>query len=244
MSESNNNASSGTIAGMVLVIALAIAIPFVIKHYLMPQYIEAWYWFKYYLIKPIHWLATLKFIAAHFDSFFFWVDWMFIDMNIPKGQLVQIISDTKSMLDSVDDTSKRALYLRFTDVDDTLNSDFKNSSRLIYAIYSPVYLFICAMLVVKILRKDHYDTTYSLDSFVKKMSKGFPEILPVAYDNPQHERDLDIGKWRSSPKAYDYLNNLNCLKMIDKSGRDFFSLDIDKVRELLVEQLGSKWTGF
>ena len=132
MSESNNNASSGTIAGMVLVIALAIAIPFVIKHYLMPQYIEAWYWFKYYLIKPIHWLATLKFIAAHFDSFFFWVDWMFIDMNIPKGQLVQIISDTKSMLDSVDDTSKRALYLRFTDVDDTLNSDFKNSSRLIY----------------------------------------------------------------------------------------------------------------
>lgn len=239
----NNNSSQTSNALMIAIFAGCLIIPWIINQYLLKYYIGAWYWLVYAKMWVLYKVTALSFVSEHLDSILFWVDWFLLDSQIPDGRLYPLVNDAYKTLLETDTTSLVSIRETFATTDGDFTSRFTSVSRFAIATYFPVYLYFSLRLTYKLLTVKYYDNVFTLDEFAHTMAEGFPELLPVVYDNPL-KYDLDEGHWRMSPKIYKYLKDNDCITEFIDDGKELFRLNEETLSNLLVEQLGEKWDGF
>lgn len=239
----NNNSSQTSTALLVAILAGMLIIPWVINQYLIKYYIGAWYWLIYAKMWVLYQITAFSFVSENLDSILFWVDWFIVDSQIPDGRLYPLVNDVYKILLETDTSSFASIRENFATPDGEFNSTFNGVSRFAMAAYLPIYLYFSLKISYKLLTVKYYNTVFTLDEFVYAMAEGFPELLPVAYDNPL-KYDLDEGHWRMSPKIYKYLKDNGCINEFIDDGKELFRLNEDTLSSLLVEQLGEKWDGF
>lgn len=171
---------------------------------------------------------------------YLWVKMFMWDVNIRPNGMSRIITDSYYALQSIQfDTLKELSRELFNET--TMRESYVTIGRVYFAIVAPVYVYILAKLYFGLKRVDMHRTVFSLDSFALRMSRCVPQLLPVVYVNPQHQLDLDQGTWRMSPKIFDYMKSNDCLRFDEN---DRFSLKERETTQLLIKQLGDRWTGF
>ena len=238
----NNNPSQNSVAIIIFVSFLGLLIPYIINEYVKEYYIYAWYWISYAKFSILYYFTSVDLIRDNLDSLLFWTDWFLVDSKLPANHLYPLINQSYEILIDVDSTTAETAKWSFLN-GETLNQSFHTVSRLGVAIYFPVYLYFGVKLTYRLMTVDYFNKVFSLDQFAETMAEGFPELLPVVYANPL-KHDLDKGVWRMSPKIYNYLLDNGCIKEYIDDGKEMFRLNEDNVANLLIDQLGAKFTGF
>ncbi|KDM90820.1 hypothetical protein EA58_13750 [Photobacterium galatheae] len=228
---------------LIAIFAACLIAPWVINQYLLKYYVGAWYWLIYGKVWLLYKITSFPFVSENLDYILFWVDWFIVDSNIPDGRLYPIVNEIYKGLLETDTSSMEAIRNAFSTSDGELSGKFSNTSRFAMAVYLPIYLYISMRITYKLLTIKKFDNVFTLDEFAESMAEGFPELLPVVYDNPL-KYDLDEGHWRMSPKIYTYLKNHHCIEEFIDDGKEMFKLNEENLSTLLVEQLGEKWDGF
>ncbi len=242
MSENNSNADS-TLALVIVIMALGFAIPWLLNNYLISYYVYFLHYFNFLVLSIIYEINDFKLISENVHCIFFWLDWAIVDATLPKDSILAILNDSYSKLLDVNTNSVSTISSAYLDSSNSIKPDFVNISRLVNSIFSPLYMLLVIMLVYKLLTSVFFNKVFSLDTFAMTMAEGFPELLPVVYDNPQNY-PIDSGPWRMSPKIKDYLTEQACIISYNKDGKEFFKLDINQITKLMNTQLGEKWSGF
>ena len=245
MNEERQGLNSRTGAWVLTMIAIAIIVPFFWHRYIQPIYVAGWYYYNLGIFKGLVFASHHShYFAMNSDSILFWVNWVIIGSDLPPHTLTGQIFDSYNILQHTNTDHVIYIYRTYVYRHGDYKLDFEMVSRLGYAIMFPVYLFISGCLIRKILNHKDFTTVFTLDSFATTLAEGFPENLPVVWDNPLKESDLDKGCWSMSPKILPYLREHGCILDSNDNGDDKISLDVDATRELLVEQLGRRWAGF
>ena len=243
--EDKGTLNSKTISWIATMIALSIIVPYLWHHYIQPVYIAGWFYFNLNLFKGLVYLIhNNPYFADNSDSVLFWVNWVILDGDLKPHTMTQQIIDAFNSLTLVHTDTVITIYHDFVNHVGSYSLRFITISRFSYAILFPLYFFSCIYVVKKILKYNEFKTVFTLDSFATTMAEGFPENLPVVWDNPLAESDLDKGVWAMSPKILVYLRSTGCITDFNEDGNSRFKLDVDATRELLIDQVGLRWGGF
>lgn len=238
----NNNTSQNSNAILIAVFAAILILPWLINEYLIKYYVAGWYWIMYAKIWVLYKITSFSIVSDNLDTILFWADWFIVEGRFAKDQLYPLINQVYSVLINADTSTLEGLRDSFT-AGGEFNDDFRRVGRIAVAIYFPLYLYFSIKLTYKLLVVKKYDTVFTLDEFAQTMAEGFPELLPVVYDNPL-KYDLDKGHWRMSPKIFTYLKDNGCITEFIEDGKELFRLNEEQTSDLLVTQLGKKWEGF
>ncbi len=239
--ETQGGSTQGQDISMLLgIVMVMIAIPLAIQHFVLPYYAAYWYYPKYYVFKGLWYLTQNEFTRYLVELPYVWVKFIMWDVSIRPNGLSELVTDCYYKLQEVEfDTLKQLSTELYNGT--SMREEYIPLGRLYFAIICPLYLWILSKLFFALRKVDMHRTVFSLDSFALRMSGCIPQLLPVVYVNPQLELDLDKGPWRMSPKVFDYMKQHNCL-LFDEDDR--FSLKERETTELLVSQLGDRWSGF
>lgn len=245
MSDEKGSLNSKTGAWIVTMLIIGVLVPFLWHHYIQPVYTYVWYWFNLYLFKGLTWLAHHSdSFAKHSDNYLFWVNWVILDGNLKPHTMTNQIFEAYRSLCNVHAETMRSVHTALVSKNTGYTTRFITISRFGYAILSPLYIFTAIYLLRKISKYNEFKTIFNLDTFATTLAEGFPENLPVVWDNPLKESDLDKGYWAMSPKILSHLRKNGCIVDYTENGDDKFKLDTESTREMLVEQLGRRWNGF
>ncbi|MGR5558269.1 hypothetical protein ACQKQC_18525 [Vibrio fortis] len=242
MNEDKNSASETTYALMIFLVALIFLVPFLWEEYIRPYYITAWYYLKLGVFHSLYVITSVQFFEENIGKLLFWMDWFIVDMYLPSEIIYGQILEVYSILLDVDTTSPDTIskaFLSYGEIDE----NFQLISRFGFAVLAPFYVYLGFKMVRVSSGKPKYDKVYSLDSFAEDMSEGFPELLPVVWDNPQNY-DINKGHWRMSPRPKAYLEENGCIEDFEYKGEPKFRLKREEALILVEEQLGRQWEGF
>lgn len=242
--QSDNNSKDATQAMLIGFLMVALALPLIIDKLLLPYYTYAWYWFKFYVLQGAWTVATLPIVGKGFDYIFSYVQLFLWDFDFKSGQLTTILTQSLDIMLQVDSSSPNSVLASMIGGDGSISNKFDLIGRFTFALIAPVYIFILYKYWSYLRAVKTYTTVFTLDSFAEQMAEAFPELLPVVFDNPQKWGSLDEGPWRMSPKVYDYMKSKDCLKFTDVRGGQRFTINEKRVMDIMVNQLGSKWTGY
>ena len=245
MSDEKGSLNSKTGAWIVTMLIIGICIPYLWHHYIQPIYTYSWYYLNLYLFRGLVYLTHhYPSFAKNSDNYLFWVNWVLLDGNLAPHTMTNQILDSYSILGQTHAETLKSVHTAFVYKKGGYNHQFVSISRFGFAILSPVYILSLLYAVRRISKFEEFRTIFSLDGFATTLAEGFPENLPVVWDNPLKEVDLDKGAWAMSPKILSYLREHGCIIDYTENGDDKFKLDTDASRELFTEQLGRRWGGF
>ncbi|UKA04729.1 hypothetical protein [Photobacterium damselae] len=245
MSEEKGSLNSKTGAWIVTMLIIGIAVPYLWHHYIQPVYTYCWYWFNLYLFNGLTWLVHHSdSFNKNSDSYMLWVNWAIMDGNLKPHTMTNQILNSYRCLNGIHADTMRSIHTALVTKKGGYTITFITISRFAFAILSPLYVFFTIYVLRKIANYNQFTTVFTLDTFATTLAEGFPENLPVVWDNPLKETDLDKGHWAMSPKILKYLRDHGCIIDFSENGDEKFKLDAEATRELLVSQLGRRWTGY
>ncbi|PSU89775.1 hypothetical protein [Photobacterium kishitanii] len=244
-SNSENDQNTQTGALLIFAIIIMLGTPYLWHHYIQPIYTSAWFFAKLGLFSALVHLMSFEYIGKHIGDILFWVNTFLVDSHLPKEMIGGQIKYAYDFLSKVDTSTIHSISQSFiSNHGYGFTEIFISIGRLAFIIVAPIYFLISFVIFKKLVTRNLFNNKFSVITFAETMAEGFPELLPVVFDNPQNHRCIDTGKWRMSPKILPYLRANNCILDYSVNGVDKFKLDREATSELLEKQVGKRWSSF
>lgn len=236
MGNNNNDYSEGII--IVLLVGLLLVL------YLYNNYISNWlFYYWYYTRKPF--FTGLNLIDPEIRSYLFSYVEIFKHLGFNTGNVSNKITSIAKMF------SNETFQEMFVHPDRMKRMTLSNI--LIPFILLPITTPIALIMINKIIKKPRFTKKFSIETLGIQESKIWPHIKPVIYEykNFVNMKSLDDDWFAMSYKPIDYFKKNNLLnyykcedeKDIDNYNKQIFKMDLKKMYEFFVKELGEPWKG-